>query len=341
MLASILVKPGVIELQDIEMPRPGPDEVVVRINAALTCGTDLKAFRRGHPLMPTPTVFGHEFAGEIVESGQRVNGFAVGDQIMSVHTAPCGQCSCCHRKLENLCPHMMDTKILGAYAEYIRIPPAIIKNNLYHKPPTLNFREAAILEPLACVVYGISQVPVTPHDTALVIGSGAIGLLHVLVLKSMGVKQVIVSGHREYRLNLAKQIGADLIIDSSQTDPVEVIKEISGDEGTSLVFECTGQPDVWEESVNMVSRGGHVILFGGCPGGSKVTYDTTRLHYDQITLKGVFHFTPAAVKHAYHLLKDKRIDVSPLITADRGLDEITTVFQDLMTKDCIKYAIIP
>ncbi|MDP7238616.1 MAG: zinc-binding dehydrogenase [Candidatus Latescibacteria bacterium] len=341
MLATILVKPGVLELQEIDLPHPGPDEVVVKIKSALTCGTDLKAFRRGHRLMPMPTVFGHEFAGEIVEKGDMVDLFYPGAAVMSVHTAPCGKCVYCRRRLENLCPHMMDSKILGAYAEYIRIPAVIVKKNMFPKPANLSFREAAMLEPLSCVVYGINQIRVKSVDTAVVIGAGAIGLLHVLVLKSMGINRVIVSGHRDYRLKLAEQIGADLVVNSATTDAVEVISEATDGLGAPLVFECTGQPSVWEESVEMVSRGGDIILFGGCPGGSKVTYDADKLHYDQITLKGVFHYTPAAVKQAYNLLVEKHIDVSPLISADRRLKDISAVFQDLMTQDCIKYAILP
>jgi L-iditol 2-dehydrogenase len=331
----------VIEIRDIDPPSAGPGDVVVRIGAALTCGTDLKAYRRGHPLMPMPTVFGHEFAGTIAAAGRDVTAFSVGDAVMSVHTAPCGACFYCRRGLENLCPHTMDTKVLGAYAEYIRIPEAVVKRNMYPKPPGLSYREAAMLEPLACVVYGIEQAGVRPGDTAVVVGAGAIGLLHVMALKAMGVERVVVSGHRPYRLHLARQVGADVAIDSQQEPPVERVLEATGGYGAGVVFECTGQPAVWEEAAAMACRGGTVVLFGGCPRGTTVTYDTARLHYDQLTLKGVFHFTPEAVHRAYTLLAEGRLDVSPLITGDRPLDDLPAVFRDLATGDCIKYAIIP
>jgi L-iditol 2-dehydrogenase len=340
-LANILVEPGMIEQQEITIPSISAGEVLVKIKAALTCGTDLKAFRRGHQLMPMPTVFGHEFSGDIVDIGDRVTKFNAGESVMAVHTAPCGVCSVCERHLENLCPTMMENKILGAYAEYIRVPEAIVQRNLYSKPDHLPYREAAILEPLACVVYGMEQTNLLPGDTVVILGAGAIGLLHVMVAKAMGAGRVIVSGHHEYRLDLARQVGADVAFDSTSSDAIDRIADETAGEGAPLVIECTGQPSVWESATFMASRGGTVILFGGCPSGSTVTFDTSRLHYDQITLKGVFHFTPEAVRAARDLLCAGKINVSPLITADRPLSDLPLVFEDLMKGDCVKFALIP
>ncbi len=342
MRACVLVEPGRIETRDdVEMPIAGPDDVVVQVKSALTCGTDLKAFRRGHHLMPPPTLFGHEFSGIIVDKGSRVERFEVGQPVMSVHTAPCGECVFCRRSLQNLCSHLAKTMVLGAYAEYLRVPASVVDVNMYPKPDDLGYREAAMLEPLSCVVYGISQAPVRPAESAVVIGAGAIGLLHVMVLKEMGVKQVIVSGRHAYRLEMAKEAGADCVVDSASANATEAVLEATGGLGSPVVFECTGLPAVWEEAVLMVSKGGCVVLFGGCPGGTKVTYDTARLHYDQITLKGIFHFTPEAVCSSYHLLADGRLDVTPLITGDRTLEEVPEAFRNFMTENTMKYAIIP
>lgn len=341
MQASVLVEPGLIEIREVERPVAGTGDVVVRIRTALTCGTDLKAFRRGHPLMPMPTLFGHEFAGDIVETGEGVSAFAVGDPVMSVHTAPCGRCDLCRRGQENLCEAAMETKILGAYAEYIRVPAAVVNSNMYKKPAHLSYAEAAILEPLSCVVYGMGLTEVRPDDPVVIIGAGAIGLLHVMVVRAMGAKRVIVSGHHPYRLALARDIGADVVIDSETENAARRIAEETDGRGAPLVIECTGQPSVWEESVQVAGRGGTVILFGGCPKGTTVTLDTARLHYDQITLQGAFHFTPGAVQRAYRLLAERRIDVTPLITAQRPLHDLPAVFQHLMTGACIKYAIVP
>ena len=342
MRACVLVEPGRIETRDdVDQPVAGPDDVIVQVKSALTCGTDLKAYRRGHHLMPPPTLFGHEFSGVIVDKGNRVDRFAVGQPVMSVHTAPCGECVYCERSLQNLCSHLTKTMVLGAYAEYVRVPAAVVDVNMYPKPDDLGYREAAMLEPLSCVVYGISQAPVRSLDSAVVIGAGAIGLLHVMVLKEMGVKQVIVSGRHNYRLEMAKKAGADCVIDSGSVNATEAVLEATGGLGSPIVFECTGLPVVWEEAVMMVRRGGCVVLFGGCPGGTTVTYDTAKLHYDQITLMGIFHFTPDAVRSSYHLLADGRLDVTPLITGDRTLEEVPETFRNFMGKDAVKYAIIP
>ena len=342
MRACVLVEPGRIETRDdVDMPVAGPDDVVVQIKSALTCGTDLKAYRRGHHLMPPPTLFGHEFSGVIADKGNRVDRFSIGQPVMSVHTAPCGQCPYCRRSLQNLCPHLTKTMALGAYAEYLRVPGRVVDANMYAKPDGLDYHEAAMLEPLSCVVYGISQTPVESSDSAVVIGAGAIGLLHVMVLKELGMKQVIVTGRHDYRLEMAGRVGADLVINSESEHVTDAVLEATGGHGGPIVFECTGLPSVWEEAVTMVGRGGCVVLFGGCPGGTTVTYDTARLHYDQITLKGVFHFTPEAVRSSYRLLADGRLDVTPLISGDLTLEEVPEAFRNFLGSKTMKYAVIP
>ncbi|MBI4531715.1 MAG: alcohol dehydrogenase catalytic domain-containing protein, partial [Candidatus Latescibacteria bacterium] len=177
MLAHILVEPGRLELMEVETPKAGPGEIVVKIRSALTCGTDLKAFRRGHPMMPMPTRFGHEFAGDVAEVGESVTGFTIGDPVMAVHTYPCLTCYYCLRGLENLCESVMQTMVLGAYAEYMKLPTEIVRHNVYRKHDILSSIEAAILEPLACVMCGIDQITVREDDTVLIVGAGAIGLM--------------------------------------------------------------------------------------------------------------------------------------------------------------------
>jgi len=336
-LAGILIAPGRIEIRETETPRPSKGEVVVRIRSALTCGTDLKAFLRGHPMIPMPGVFGHEFSGTIAEVGHGVRRFKPGDEVMAVHSAPCGRCGYCGKRLFNLCEHVMDTKALGAFAEYIRLPEQIVKQNLFRKPPHLGFEEAAFLEPLACVVHGMSNLRLMENDRILIMGAGPIGLLHLLLARLRNSK-VIISGLEQRRLILAKDLGAEMAV--LPEDLPIAVKEFSPS-GVDFVFECTGNVGVWEHSVNYVRRGGSVILFGGCKEGTKVTYDTHRLHYDELMLKGVFHFLPADVKKAYLLLKNCALDVSPLISGRYPLTELRTAIERLSTGEGIKYAIIP
>lgn len=338
MKANILVKPGLIGLRDIKLIKPSRGEILIKIKAALTCGTDLKAFLRGHTVIPMPGVFGHEFSGIVADIGKGVKGFKKGDKIMSAHSAPCLRCRYCKKKLYNLCENIMDKKVLGAFAEYILLPEHIVKQNVFHKPKKLSFEDAAFLEPLSCVVHGIMGLEIKKGDTALVIGAGTIGLLHLLLLRNKGA-DVIITGLEKKRLALAKKLGAASAIAPDKLKAT--IKKFTDNLGVDYVFECTGQPDVWQQSVNYVRRGGTIILFGGCKSGTTVTYDTGRLHYDEITLKGVFHFTPDNVNEAYNLLKNRTINVSTLISGKYPLKDTEKAFLKLSKGEGIKYAIIP
>ena len=338
MKANILVSPRKIEIRELKIPEPSRGEILVKIKAALTCGTDLKAFSRGHHVIPMPGVFGHEFSGIIASTGKGVKKFRKGNEIMAVHSAPCLKCRYCKRGLFNICENIMETKVLGAFAEYILLPEHIVKQNVFRKPKNLTFEEAAFLEPLSCVIHGMQGLNIKKGDRALIIGAGPIGLLHLLLLKDKGA-DVIISGFEKRRLALAKKLGAASAVTPDNTE--SAVKNFTGRLGVDYVFECTGQPSVWQSAVYYVRRGGTVILFGGCKTGTTVTYDTSRLHYDEIILKGVFHFMPADVKEAYNLLKKRQIPVSKLISGKYLLTDTEKAFLKLMEGEGIKYAIIP
>lgn len=338
MLAAILAGTGSLELQDLKIPKPSAGEVIVRVKAALTCGTDLKAFLRGHPMIPMPGLFGHEFSGVISETGKGVKGFKPGDEIMAVHSAPCLKCGYCRKGLHNLCDSIMQTKVLGAFAEYILLPTHIVKQNLFHKPKKMSFEEAAFLEPLSCVVHGMEDLKVNRNTKALVLGAGPIGLLHQLLLQNKGA-DVLITGLERKRLSLAKSLGAAYAVTPDKLG--NATDRFTDGMGVDYVFECTGQPAVWQSSVDYVTRGGTIILFGGCSSGATVTYDAGRLHYDELTLKGVFHFTPADVKEAYTLLKKGGIKVSKLISGSYPLKNISKAFGKLTKGEGVKYVIRP
>lgn len=341
MRANLLIKPGHIELREIETPSPNAGEVVVKIHAALTCGTDLKTFLRGHPKFPLPTLFGHEFSGEIAQVGHDVRNFREGDMIMSAPSGPCGRCYFCVREQENICNAAMENYTLGAYAEYIKIPAHVVAQNMFAKPAELSFKEAALLEPLACVIHGLNLLKLREDDIVVVIGSGAIGLLHLLALRAFGLEKVIILGRRPYRLELAHKLGAYKVIDFNEGHAREIIQETTSGRGADVVIECTGTPSVWESAINIARRGGEVVLFGGCKPGTTVTFDTQRLHYDQITLRSPFHLTKLSVRQSYELLVSGKLSGSSLITDTYPLDRLDEVFSLLQKGDCIKYAVIP
>jgi L-iditol 2-dehydrogenase len=232
----------------------------------------------------------------------------------------------------------MQNKVLGAFSEYLLIPEHVVKQNTYKKPDRLSFDEAAILEPLSCVIHPYGFVSLLNVRTVLIIGAGPIGLLHALYLRSKGIHTIISDSNRE-RLDAANRVGSD---DSTLPGGLmETVNERTEGAGVDLVVECTGKVEVWHDSINYVRRGGSIILFGGCKRGTSVQFDTHRLHYDEIALFGTFHFTPQDVASAYALLCSDGFDVKPLISDIAGLDQIGAVFEHLRNGRGIKYAIRP
>jgi len=330
----------------------------VRVRAALTDGTDLKTYRRGHPKMPMPTRFGHEFSGDIVAMGESVSksagnsvndankNFAVGDAIMSVHTAPCGTCFWCKNNQQELCETIMSTMILGAYADHIIIPHRILTQNTYKKPENLSYTEAAFLEPLSCVVHSITYLchPEEPKGrlegrTIAIIGNGAFAILHAQLLKHYGANPIII-GRNEQRNAIANSLNIPTI-NSREENPLDAVLARTENRGADAVIECTGNAEVWQEAPQLARRGGTVSFFGGLPSSTQVAFQASLIHYDEIRLIGPFHLTPKSVRIAYELLRDRKIDVASLISGTFPLDDIADVFECLDRGEGLKYAIEP
>jgi L-iditol 2-dehydrogenase len=235
----------------------------------------------------------------------------------------------------------METYVLGGYGEYLTVPARVIRTNLFVKPAALPFVEAALLEPLSCVMFGLEQAVLRPDDTAVVIGAGAIGLLHLLALRALGAARVYVVARNPQRAAAAQQFGACGIIACAAEDAREEVLAVTAGRGADLVIECTAQPRVWETALFLARPGGQVVLFGGCPTGTTVTFDTYRLHYDQVRLLSPFHFTPAAVRRAYELLVSGKIPAGSLINGSYPLAQLPYAFELLRRGEGIKYAIIP
>lgn len=328
MRALVLESPGALGLRGIAIPQPGPGEILVRVRAAMTCGTDLKAFLRGHPQIPMPGTFGHEYSGDVVAVGEGAP-FAVGDAVMGVHSAPCQDCAWCQRGQENLCESIMATKVLGSYAEYLLIPARIAALNVFQKPAWLSYDRAALLEPLACVAHGLERANAHVDDRVLIIGPGAIGLMFVASLRQQGVRNITLAGRNPERLAIGEGFGA------------RTVKYPDVGTNYDLVIECTGKVEVWEASLNMVRRGGTVVLFGGCPSGTTANFDTGRLHYDEISLISPFHFGTKAVRTARSWLLDPEFDLTPLVSGERALEDGEQVFRDLEASKGLKYVFRP
>ncbi len=343
MTAAVLYGKEDLKIEQIPVPTLAPDEVLVRIKAALTCGTDLKVYRQGSHarMISPPAVFGHELAGVVEEVGPEVRGFSPGMRVVAANSAPCLECRYCRRGRPNLCERLLFNN--GAYAEFIRIPGPIVRQNLLEIPAHLDFSDAALIEPLACVLRGVEETGIRAGDTAAVIGMGPVGMMFTRLAKLKGAR-VIAVVKRQARVEAAKRIGADDAIDVTQVeDPVaEVRKRTEGGHGVDVAFEAVGTPETWEWAVNMAGRGATVNFFGGCPSGSVVRLDTKLLHYSEITLKASFHHTPAYIRKALDTVSRGDIRGSDFITGTARLSHLPELLRRMVDRNGdLKMAIVP
>jgi len=342
MLAAVLYGKEHLQVEPVAVPTIGSGDILVRVKVALTCGTDVKVFRRGYHarMIVPPAVFGHELAGDVVATGEGVTRFSPGDRVVAANSAPCEQCYFCRRDLQNLCEDLLFNN--GAYAEYIRIPARIVERNTYPIPPAVDYRDAALVEPLACVVRGFEETNPRPGDTIAIIGLGPIGLMFVKLAKLYGCR-VIAVGRRRTQLDRAALLGADELVASSDgADPVAKVRHLSRGFGADIAIEAVGQPLTWEWAVNMVRRGGTVNFFGGCPNDSTVNLDTALLHYSEITCKASFHHTPAYIRKALDLIYHGHIAASFFVNNEEPLANLLEVMRHLMSHNGhLKTAIVP
>jgi len=342
MKAALLYGVKDLRVEEIKTPAVGAGEILVKVRAATTCGTDLKIFHRGYigDVITIPTVFGHEWAGEVVEVGEGILWLKEGMRVRAGNSSPCLRCRMCQKEKYNLCEDMM--WLWGAYAEYIKVPARMVMLNTQEIPPHLTYEEAAVTEPLACVLHGIEEAEVRRGDTVAIIGAGPIGLLHLLTVKKMGASRVIISDIVDERLQLAQKLGADEAINAKTEDTVKETKRLTDGYGADVVIEAIGLPTTWEQALKMVRKGGTVLEFGGCPPGTEIKVSTEQLHYGETTVLGTFHTTPAHFRKALDLIASGTINVKPLITKKMKLDQIKDAFETLTTsKSDIKIAVLP
>ncbi|GAB4135185.1 MAG: alcohol dehydrogenase catalytic domain-containing protein [Cyanobacteria bacterium J069] len=377
MLAAVLYGQEDLRLEQQEPPSPGPGEVVIRITAATTCGTDLKVWRRGGhaKMLKPPTRFGHEGAGQIVALGEGVTGWEVGDRVVANNSAPCMGCFFCHKQEYSLCTDLAFNN--GTFAELLNIPAPIVQHNLLPIPAGMSDAIAAMTEPLACVLHGLSRSNVQAGDRVVILGDGAIGLMFVAALslgygldqgsgfrvqgpgvRSQGAASTPLSpspflplspsphiylfGGSPTRLQIGEAFGAAKVFNHRQVDDVPaLVKSLTGGWGADVVIEATGVPSVWEQAIACARPGATVNLFGGCPRNTSITVSTEQLHYSELTLKGVFHSTPRHVRDALAMLNQGDRPFAKLISDERPLADLQQTFYDMRDRTVIKVAMRP
>jgi L-iditol 2-dehydrogenase len=308
--AARLHAPGDLRIDEMPKPEPGPGEVLVQIEVALTDGTDLKTFRRGHPLLArdSPAPFGHEFCGLV--DGRRV---------VAANSAPCGTCAGCARGGQ--CTEL--EFLAGAYADWLLVPESIAAVNLHPVPPGLAPEVAAMVEPLGCCLRGVERAGIAAGNSVAILGAGPIGLMLSACVADAGGQPVIVGG-RDERRPLAAEFGAE-----------------PGDgRGADVVLEAAGTEQAWADAVQLARPGGTVVLFGGLPREARPQVDAFRLHYEELTLRGSFHHTPASVRAALAFLASGAYPWERLVSHHVSLAGLPALFAD-PPRDLLKAAVIP
>ena len=337
-----LVGPESLRVVERELPALDAGELLVRIEAATTCGTDVKVYRRGgHPrMLRPPCPFGHEFAGTVAEIAPDVERWRLGDRVVVANSASCGRCARCVEGRENLCA---DLRYLnGAFGERIIVPARFVERSTYRLPDGLPFELASLAEPLACVVHGVEACELVRAADVVVWGAGPIGLLFVGALAVRG-HRVVVADPNASRLDVARRFGAaDVIaIERGGGQRDTVVARSAASSGFDVAIDATGVPAVWADALASVRPGGLVNLFGGCAPGTTVPFDTHSIHYSELTVRGVYHHRPATFRAAIDLLASRRFDAGLLLSDEAPLAGVEDALRRMMRKEALKVLIRP
>ena len=325
MRALILHGPNDLRLEQIPDPTPGPGEVVLRTERAMTCATDAKILRSGrHPaLPPVPAPFGHEVTGEVVAVGAGVSWPTVGTMVVVANSAPCGVCRSCLRGRLGLCEDL--TYLWGTFAQFVRIPARIVAVNMIERPADLAPDLAPMVEPLACAINGVSRSDAAAGDEVVILGGGVQGQFLTACLAARGCRVTLCDPH-ESRRQLALRFGAAAAVDAPRDEAgVDAVRHAVGGRGADIVFEAIGRPETWQIAVAVAGRGAEVNLYGGCPMGTTVTVPTEPLHYQELRLQGTYHHTPQAVRQALAFLVRASVPFHELVGDPIGLDDVAHV----------------
>ena len=343
MQAAILSAPNDLAVKNAADPVAGLGDLILKIKAATICGTDIRIFRgRKTAGIRYPSIIGHEFSGEVVEAGKD-SPFEVGQRVGVCPSIPCGHCRQCLRGNENLCPDLqaIGYEFDGALAEYIRVPAkAVALGNAQLLPAAMSHEEAALIEPLACVLNGQNKVGLRQGDSVVILGSGPIGTLHIKLARLRGAGRVIVSEPNAARRLAALQAGADVVIDPTASDLRSAVLAETRGLGADVVICAIGIPALAVQAIGLACPGGRISLFAGFSKGEHGNLDINALHYGELSLVGAFGLQRRDYVDALHMIADRRIEVASMVTHRFGLAQVTDAFAMAESGTAMKVAII-
>ncbi len=339
MRGMVYIEPQKLELREVPIPQIGPDDILVKVHLATTCGTDLKTYKRGHHEIPKGSVLGHELVGEVVEAGKNVTKFKPGMRVVPHNSAPCGTCYLCKHGQGNMCESILFN--FGAFAEYIRIPGRIVDINTFEIPEANSYEEVALLEPLSTVVHGQRLLKIQQGESAALIGIGPIGLMHLQMALNSGASNIIAVDISDTRLEVAKKLGATHIINANKVDPLEAIKDLTHGRGSDVSVESTGSVAGWKSSLKAVRKGGRVLWFGGLKPEDRMDLEVHHIHYSETTIYNTHHSSPLDVLIAFELLTSGRVDAKSLISMEMPLEKVEEALLKMAAGEVVKVAIKP
>jgi L-iditol 2-dehydrogenase len=339
MKAAMYYKNDDVRIEEQEIPEISEDEMLVKVISSGICGSDVMEWYR---VKKAPLVLGHEISGIVEKTGKNVKKFKKGDRVFVTHHVPCNKCSFCKNDQQTLCHTLHNTKFYpGGFAQYLRVPEINIQHGSFILPDELSFDEATFIEPLACVVRGFRKACYKKDSSVLILGSGMAGLLNIKLAKAYGAKKIFATDIDEYRLKIAKKIGADVVINAKE-NIAEKIKENNNGCLADFVILCAGVSTAVRQAIEAVDFGGTILWFAMTPPGVDVPIPFFELWNKQVKTFSTYAGAGRDITETIQLLKNKEIDVNDMITHKLPLSGTAEGFKLVSkAKDSIKVIIEP
>jgi L-iditol 2-dehydrogenase len=338
--------PEDVRIEDAPEPECGPDEVKLRVRNCSTCGTDVKIFHNGHQNLSPPRIIGHEIAGEVVEVGADVSGWSVGDRAQVIAAVPCGECYECRKGWMAVCENQTSIgyQYDGGFAEYMIVPRQVLKvDGLNRIPDNIGFDEASAAEPFACAINAQELIQVGDGDTVVVFGAGPIGCIHIRLARANGASRVFLIDVNAERLKMsADAVKPDEVINGSEVDVVERVKELTDGRGADVVITATAANVAQEQAIRMAARRGRISFFGGLPKTNPIiACDSNLVHYRELMIMGANGSAPSHNKRALEYISSGEVPVKDLITVHLPLDRVLDAFDIVAKGAAIKVTVEP
>lgn len=341
MKAGVYYGTGDIRIEDMPLPEIGDEEALVQVKSCGLCGTDLQKYLHG--LVEPGVVLGHEVAGNVVEAGEKVSRLGAGDRVIVPHHIPCFVCRFCRHGNHTMCEAFKPTRISpGGFAEFIKVAGPSVSKGMLKIPDEISYDEAALVENTACCLRALEKCRLLPGDCVVVVGAGPAGLIHIQLSRALGAGKVVALDLLDWRLEVAKRMGADVVLNARNDDVVAAVKEETGGLGADVVMVAVGSTKALAQAISLARKGGVVNFFAECPPGSSLKIDPNIIYGSEIILLGSYSSTPLELKSALELIHSGRIDVAGLISHRLKLEELKRAF-DLASqrKEALKIIINP